>query len=43
MQDLLAKLAQGDTSFIDKGVGFEEYNNIVGFDEWAAVEDKFRR
>ncbi len=43
MQDLLAKLAQGDTSFIGKGVGFEEYKTIVGFDDWAAVEDKFRR
>lgn len=42
MQDLLAKLAKGDVSFIGKGVGFEEYKTIVGFDDWAKVEDRFR-
>ena len=42
MQDVLAKLAQGDVSFIGKGVGFEEYKSIVGFDDWAKIEDRFR-
>src|SRR5262245_47638294 len=41
MQDVLAKLAQGDVSFIGKGVGFEEYKTIVGFQDWAAVEDRY--
>ena len=41
MQDVLGKLAQGDVSFIGKGVGFEEYKSIVGFDDWAKIEDKF--
>jgi len=42
MQDVLAKLARDDVSFIGKGVGFEEYKSIVGFDDWAKVEDRFR-
>lgn len=42
MQNLLEKLAKGDTSFAGKGVGFEEYKDIVGFNDWAAVENKFR-
>jgi 2,3-dimethylmalate lyase len=42
MQDVLGKLAHGDVSFIGKGVGFEEYKSIVGFDDWARIEDKFR-
>ena len=41
MQDVLAKLAQGDVSFIGKGVGFEEYKSIVGFEDWAAIEDRY--
>jgi 2,3-dimethylmalate lyase len=42
IQDVLGKLAEGDVSFIGKGVGFEEYKSIVGFDDWARIEDKFR-
>ena len=42
MQDVLARLAKDDVSFIGKGVGFEEYKSIVGFDDWAKVEDRFR-
>jgi len=41
MQDVLAKLKRGDTSFIGHGVGFEEYKTIVGFDGWAKIEDEF--
>ena len=41
MQDLLGKLSQGDLSFIGKGVGFEEYKTIVGFQDWAAIEDRY--
>ena len=42
MQDVLAKLAKDDVSFIGKGVGFEEYKSIVGFEDWAAIEDRYR-
>jgi 2-methylisocitrate lyase-like PEP mutase family enzyme len=42
MQDVLGKLARGDVSFIGKGVGFEECKSIVGFEDWARIEDKFR-
>jgi 2,3-dimethylmalate lyase len=42
MQGVLAKLARGDLSFIGQGAGFEEYKTIVGFDDWAKVEDRFR-
>jgi len=42
MQDLLSKLSKGDIGFVGKGVGFEEYKDIVGFGDWAAVENKFR-
>ena len=42
MQGVLAKLARGDVSFIGQGVGFEEYKTIVGFDDWAKIEDRFR-
>jgi 2-methylisocitrate lyase-like PEP mutase family enzyme len=42
MQDVLAKLAHGDVSFIGKGVGFEEYKSIVGFEDWARIEDRYR-
>jgi 2-methylisocitrate lyase-like PEP mutase family enzyme len=43
MQDVLGKLAQGDVSFIGKGVGFEDYKSIVGFEDWAAIEDRYGR
>jgi 2-methylisocitrate lyase-like PEP mutase family enzyme len=42
MQDLLGKLSKGDISFVGKGVGFEEYKDIVGFNDWASVENKYR-
>jgi hypothetical protein len=41
MQDVLSKLSKGDVSFIGKGVGFEEYKSIVGFQDWATIEDRF--
>ncbi len=43
MQDVLAKLSRGDTSFIGNGVGFEEYKTIVGFNDWAKIENDFGR
>jgi 2-methylisocitrate lyase-like PEP mutase family enzyme len=42
MQNVLAKLAHGDVSFIGKGAGFEEYKTIVGFEDWAAIENRYR-
>jgi len=41
MQGVLDRLAKGDTSFVGKGVGFEEYKDIVGFNDWAAIEDRY--
>jgi len=41
MQDVLAKLARGDTSFIGGGIGFEDYKTLVGFGDWAKIEDEF--
>lgn len=43
MQDVLAKLKHGDTSFVGHGVGFEEYKTIVGFNDWAKIENDFGR
>ena len=43
MQDVLARLSKGDMSFVGKGVGFEEYKSIVGFDDWANIENRFGR
>ena len=40
MQGVLAQLARGDIGFIGKGVGFEEYKSVVGFDAWAGIEDR---
>lgn len=42
MQKVLGALAQDDISFIGKGVDLEEYKSIVGFDGWAAIEEKYR-
>jgi hypothetical protein len=41
MQDVLSALSRGDTSFAGNGVGFEEYNSIVGFDRWADIENRY--
>jgi hypothetical protein len=38
MQGVLAELARGDLSFAGRGVGFEEYKDIVGFDRWSRIE-----
>jgi 2-methylisocitrate lyase-like PEP mutase family enzyme len=42
MQNVLASLAQGKTDFGGAGVGFEEYKSIVGFDDWAAIEEQYQ-
>ena len=38
MQGVLAELARGDVGFAGRGVGFEEYKDIVGFDRWSRIE-----
>ena len=43
MQDALADFRSGEMKLWETGVGFEEYKRIVGFDDWAATEDKFAR
>jgi hypothetical protein len=32
--------ARGKIDFVGKGVGFEDYKSIVGFEQWAAIEGK---
>jgi 2-methylisocitrate lyase-like PEP mutase family enzyme len=41
MQCLLDKLAAGRVDFAGQGIGFEAYKDIVGFKEWAALENRF--
>ena len=43
MQDALADFRSGEMKLWETGVGFEDYKRIVGFDDWAATEDKFAR
>jgi 2-methylisocitrate lyase-like PEP mutase family enzyme len=38
MQGVLAELARGSLGFAGRGVGFEEYEDIVGFDRWSRIE-----
>ena len=35
-------LLMHSVDFVGKGVGFEEYKSIVGFEGWAAIEEKYR-
>ena len=42
MQSVLASLAQGKVDFAGQGVGFEAYKSIVGFEHWAAIEEKYQ-
>ena len=41
MQGVLADLARGEVGFAGGGVGFEEYKEIVGFDRWSSIEDRY--
>ena len=43
MKNVLAGLARGKVDFAAKGVGFEDYKSIVGFEHWAAIEAKYER
>ena len=43
MRDALADFRSGEMKLWETGVGFEDYKRIVGFDDWAATEDKFAR
>jgi 2,3-dimethylmalate lyase len=42
MQEVLSSLSKGDISFAGRGVGFEEYKSIVGFDRWADIENRYQ-
>jgi 2-methylisocitrate lyase-like PEP mutase family enzyme len=42
MENVLASLAHGKADFAGKGVGFEEYKSIVGFQHWAEIETKYQ-
>jgi 2-methylisocitrate lyase-like PEP mutase family enzyme len=41
MEDVLSGLAHGKVDFAGKGVGFEDYKSIVGFEHWATIEAKY--
>ncbi len=38
----LADLKAGRLSLAGEGVGFDDFKRIVGFEEWGAVEDRYR-
>jgi hypothetical protein len=38
IQDVLGSLAHGDIGFAGKGVGFEEYKTIVGFERELSLK-----
>jgi 2-methylisocitrate lyase-like PEP mutase family enzyme len=42
MQEVLSSLSKGDISFAGRGVGFEEYKSIVGFEQWADIENRYQ-
>jgi 2-methylisocitrate lyase-like PEP mutase family enzyme len=42
MRGVLGSLASGDIGFVGKGVGFEEYKTIVGFERWADIENRYQ-
>jgi 2,3-dimethylmalate lyase len=42
MENVLTGLAHGKVEFGGKGVGFEDYKSIVGLEQWAAIEVKYR-
>jgi hypothetical protein len=42
MENVRAGLAHGKVDFAGKGVEFEDYKSIVGFEQWAAIEAKYQ-
>lgn len=43
MQDALEDFRSGEMKLWETGVGFDEYKQIVGFDDWASTEEQFGR
>jgi 2,3-dimethylmalate lyase len=43
IEKALADMKAGTLSLEGEGVGFEGFKTIVGYDDWAKVEDKFAR
>jgi 2-methylisocitrate lyase-like PEP mutase family enzyme len=41
MQDALADMKSGELALFGTGVGFDEYQELVGFNRWAEVEARF--
>jgi hypothetical protein len=41
MQRVFEHLAQGRVDFVGKGIGFEAYKDLVGFQHWSKIETKF--
>ena len=43
IEKALADMKAGRLSLTNEGVGFDAFKAIVGYDEWAQIEDRFRR
>ena len=41
MQDVLEDIRTGRFELQGKGAGFAEYLKVVGFEDWARVEDTY--
>jgi 2-methylisocitrate lyase-like PEP mutase family enzyme len=41
MRDSLEDIRSGELKMVGTGVGFEEYKNIVGFKQWADLENRY--
>lgn len=41
MQLALEDIRSGEFALVGTGVGFEEYKRIIGFPQWAALEDRY--
>ena len=41
MKDALQDFRSGEMNLWGTGAGFEEYKQVVGFDDWADAENKF--
>lgn len=41
MQDVLADLKSEDLALSGQGATFEQYKNVVGFDQWSEIESRY--
>lgn len=41
MESVYRQMAEGNVTFAGSALSFAEYNNLVGFDRWSAVEERY--